>query len=190
MPSHHSVPCHRSLLTHASPLLFPRSFSPRRRHATMPPCWREIWGYRGVRARPSGGFSAEIRFRGMHLGLRTFDTAHEAARAYNAATWHLQWPHRTLSFPNVPTRERAQELMPLSRLITDEDHRDNRRREHCLGWTRKPWRYGANASRRTSSTSASSTRKGGQRGRRGGRSKPHIVRTSVCGRRPLNSTSS
>ena len=47
----------------------------------MLPCRRETWGYRGVRARPSGGFSAEIRFRGMRLGLGNFDTANETARA-------------------------------------------------------------------------------------------------------------
>ena len=51
----------------------------------MPPRRRETCGYRGVRARPSGGFSAEIRFRGMHLGLGNFDTANEAARAYDVA---------------------------------------------------------------------------------------------------------
>ena len=33
----------------------------------------------------------------------------------------------------MPTRERAQELAPLPRLSTDEDCRDNRRREHRLG---------------------------------------------------------
>ena len=33
----------------------------------------------------------------------------------------------------MPTRERAQELAPLSRLSTDEDRRDNQRREHRLG---------------------------------------------------------
>ena len=33
----------------------------------------------------------------------------------------------------MPTRERAQELAPLPRLIIDEDRRDNRRREHRLG---------------------------------------------------------
>ncbi|KAM3259447.1 hypothetical protein ACQJBY_050970 [Aegilops geniculata] len=99
----------------------------------MPPCRRETWGYSSVRARPSSGFSAKIRFHGMRLGLGNFDTANEAAHAYDAATWRLRWPHRTLNFPNVPTRERAQELAPLPRLITDEDRRDNRRREHRLG---------------------------------------------------------
>ncbi|XP_073356743.1 ethylene-responsive transcription factor CRF1-like [Aegilops tauschii subsp. strangulata] len=98
----------------------------------MPPRRSETWGYRGVRARPFGGFSVEIRFRGMRLGLGTFDTAHEAARAYDAAAWRLRGPHRTLNFPNMPTRERAQELAPPPRLITDEDRRGNRRREHRL----------------------------------------------------------
>ena len=99
----------------------------------MPPHHRETWGYRGVRARPSGGFFAEMRFRVMRLGLGNFDTANEAAHVYDAAVWRLRWPHRTLNFPNVPTRERAQELVPLPQLSTDEDRRDNRRREHHLG---------------------------------------------------------
>ena len=99
----------------------------------MPPRHWETWGYRGVRARPSGGFSAEIRFRGMRLGLANFDTANEAARAYGVAAWRLRWPHRTLNVPNMSTWERAQELAPLPWFITDEDRRDNRRREHRLG---------------------------------------------------------
>ena len=69
----------------------------------------------------------------MRLGLGNFDTANEATRAYDTAAWRLRWPHRTLNFPNVPTRERAQELAPLPRLSTDEDRRDNQRREHHLG---------------------------------------------------------
>ncbi|KAE8802563.1 Ethylene-responsive transcription factor CRF1 [Hordeum vulgare] len=38
-----------------------------------------------------------------------------------------------MNFPDVPTRELAQELAPPPRLITDEDRRDNRRRERRLG---------------------------------------------------------
>ena len=38
-----------------------------------------------------------------------------------------------MNFLNMPTREQAQGLAPLPRFITDEDHRDNRRREHHLG---------------------------------------------------------
>ena len=99
----------------------------------MPPHHWETWGYHDICTRPSGGFSAEIRFRAMRLGLGNFHTTNEAARAYDAAVWRLRWPHRTLNFPNVSTLERAQELAPLPRLSTDEDRRDNRRREHHLG---------------------------------------------------------
>ncbi|XP_044352818.1 ethylene-responsive transcription factor ERF105-like, partial [Triticum aestivum] len=99
----------------------------------MPPRCRETWGYCGVRARTSGSFSAKIRFRGMRLVLGNFETANEAARAYDAVAWRLKLPHRMLNFLNVPTRERAQELLPLPRLITNEDRHDNRRREHRLG---------------------------------------------------------
>ena len=69
----------------------------------------------------------------MRLGLGNFDTANEASHAYDAVAWRLRWPHRTLNFANVPTRERAQELAPLPRLSTDEDCRDNRRRSTRLG---------------------------------------------------------
>ena len=56
----------------------------------MSPRHRETWGYHAVRARPYGGFSAEIRFRGMRLGLDNFDTTNEAARVYDAALWRLR----------------------------------------------------------------------------------------------------
>ena len=60
--------------------------------------------FHGVRERHSGAFSSEIWFGEKCLILGTFDTAEEAARAYDAAAWRLWWPHRTLNFPNVPTR--------------------------------------------------------------------------------------
>ncbi|KAK1678644.1 hypothetical protein QYE76_039492 [Lolium multiflorum] len=41
-------------------------------------------GYRGVRARPKGTYYAEIRDGGERIGLGTYETAHEAARAYDA----------------------------------------------------------------------------------------------------------
>ncbi|XBI64866.1 hypothetical protein VPH35_044878 [Triticum aestivum] len=99
----------------------------------MPPRRPKTWGYHGVRARPSGGFSTEIRFREVRLGLGTFDTAHEVARAYDAAVWCLWRPRRKMNFPNVPMRELAQELAPPPRLITNEHHHDYQRREHRLG---------------------------------------------------------
>ncbi|KAK1612151.1 hypothetical protein QYE76_035824 [Lolium multiflorum] len=60
----------------------------RRRSASvsgkMPPRRRSVSGYHGVRARPSGRFDAEIRSGDERIRLGTFDTAHEAARAYDA----------------------------------------------------------------------------------------------------------
>ena len=57
--------------------------SPRRRGAS---------GYHGVRQRPNGGFYSEIRSSKLRLGLGTFETAHEAARAYDAAALRLERP--------------------------------------------------------------------------------------------------
>jgi hypothetical protein len=50
----------------------------------MPPRRRSSSGYRGVRARPNGTFYAEIRSGDERIGLGTFETAHEAAHAYDA----------------------------------------------------------------------------------------------------------
>ncbi|KAE8808892.1 putative AP2 protein [Hordeum vulgare] len=53
--------------------------------ATMPPRRRGSSGYRGVRERPSAVYYIEIRSGDVRLGLDTFETSHEAARAYDAA---------------------------------------------------------------------------------------------------------
>ncbi|CAM0904568.1 unnamed protein product [Alopecurus aequalis] len=55
----------------------------------MAPRRRNHSGYRGVRARPSGTYSAEIRSGETRLSLGTFETAHEVVRAYDAAAWGL-----------------------------------------------------------------------------------------------------
>nr|XP_020191382.1 ethylene-responsive transcription factor ERF110-like [Aegilops tauschii subsp. strangulata] len=103
---------------------------PPRHHAASPP---GSFGYRGVRVRPSGTYSAEILSHGgMRLRLGTFDTAQEGARAYDAAAWRLLRSRQDMSFADVATRERAQELAPFPRLLTDEDHRKHQRRERCL----------------------------------------------------------
>ncbi|XP_040245217.1 ethylene-responsive transcription factor 3-like [Aegilops tauschii subsp. strangulata] len=79
--------------------------------------------FRGVRERRSGAFFSEIWFGEKRLGLGTFDTAEDAARAYDAAAWRLRRPRRKMNFPDVSTSQRAQDLAPLPRLFTDEDRR-------------------------------------------------------------------
>ncbi|XP_020162137.1 uncharacterized protein [Aegilops tauschii subsp. strangulata] len=87
--------------------------------------------FHGVRERPSVAFSAEILFGEKRLILGTFDTAEQAARAYDAAAWRLRRPGREMNFSDVSS-QRAQDLAPLPRLFTDEDRRVHRRRMRRL----------------------------------------------------------
>ncbi|KAK1615171.1 hypothetical protein QYE76_020688 [Lolium multiflorum] len=69
-------------------------------------------GYRGVRARPKGTYYAEIRDGGERIGLGTYETAHEAARAYDAVAWRLGRPRSSMNFHDVWTRQQAEDLAP------------------------------------------------------------------------------
>ncbi|KAI5019020.1 hypothetical protein ZWY2020_043908 [Hordeum vulgare] len=98
----------------------------------MSPRRRRSSGYRGVRERPSGAYYAEIRSGDVRLGLGTFETLHEADRAYDAATWRLRRPRAQMNFQDVYTHEQAQDLAPPPRLITDQVHEEHRRRQRRL----------------------------------------------------------
>nr|XP_040251569.1 ethylene-responsive transcription factor 2-like [Aegilops tauschii subsp. strangulata] len=95
----------------------------------MPPRRRGASGYRDVSPRLSDALSAEIRSGDVRLGLGIFETAHEAARAYDTAAWRLRRACLDMNFPEVPMREMAQELAPPPRLLTGEDHHENWRQE-------------------------------------------------------------
>ncbi|KAE8801205.1 Ethylene-responsive transcription factor CRF1 [Hordeum vulgare] len=91
----------------------------------MPSRRRSASGYRGVRQRPNGGFYAEIRSGDLRLSLGTYDTAHEAARAFDAAAWRLGRPHLQMNFPDVHTLQQALDLAPPPRLNSAQDREEH-----------------------------------------------------------------
>ena len=95
---------------------------------------RNSTGYTGIRERPSGLFTAEIRAIGVRQNLGTFLSTEEAVRAYDAAAWVLGRPHHTLNFQDVHSLELAVFLAEPGpdRLVTADQRRRHLQTQHRI----------------------------------------------------------
>jgi hypothetical protein len=68
--------------------------------------------------RLSGTFAAK-----MHVWLGKFHTVHEAARAYEAATWRFNRSFLGLNFLEYESQDETEMLAPPPLLVTRKDQR-------------------------------------------------------------------